>query len=113
MADSWDMADDALRQILSTDRGRNISPETLSNALDFIAFARSVSSPATPSLGYWPTLCFSWAETPGPHELEVFDDHFELYWLDQGQSEIRHYQHLPGEPMPTAFVHDFMKGGRR
>ena len=113
MADSWDAAEDALKQILDTGRGREVSPETLSNARDFIAFARGVSSPANPSLGYWPTLCFSWAETPRPDEVEVFDDRFELYWIYQGETDIRYYPHLPGEPMPAAFVHDFANARRR
>jgi hypothetical protein len=67
---------------------------TVANAHDLLAAcAEGAPVPTGVGKGYWETVCFSW----GNFEIEVFEDHLEVYRFYDQRSEIWNEEHRPGE----------------
>jgi hypothetical protein len=78
-----------------------ITAATLANVRDLMAVCRKgVAIPDGLGRGYNPTICISW----GYVQVEVCDDHFEVYQLKEGQTSIWHEEHNPG----GVFSHRFL-----
>jgi len=80
--------------------------EIIANVGDFIRFASDRLQVANGvTQGYWPTIRVWWSMLQEPNiEVEIHENHYEYYGLYDGRSDIRHYDHKPGEPMPQEFT---------
>ncbi len=79
---------------------------TLSNIRDFLASAaQQCRLVDAVDRGYWPTMCYSWKMPEAPQiAIEIHDDHYEYYGLYDGQTDIRHFDHAPGQPVAADFL---------
>jgi hypothetical protein len=73
------------------------SSATIANVHEFISACRiSCPTPDGVAKGYWSTIRIWWKGL----EIEVFDDHYELYRFGQGGTVIEHFNHTPGTELP-------------
>ena len=76
------------------------------NLAELLDLLRATNRPAPAiSPGYWPTFCVTWdLEGSKNLEIEVFDDHYEVYRFFDGKTDIWYEQHGPGGPVSPAFL---------
>lgn len=81
-------------------------PATVENVRDFLQFATKHLQVASGVVqGYWPTVRIYWSMPQEPEiEVEVHEDHYEYYGIYDGRSNIRHYDHKPGEVISEEFT---------
>jgi hypothetical protein len=100
----WDRAKAEIERIVAASDGA-FTPQTIAQVYDFLALARARCPVAAVDKGYWATISFSWPEAePGAFEVEVHDDHVETYRFYDRRTDIRHWDHVVGEPYPDAFI---------
>ncbi len=82
-------------------------PATIANARDLLSFVRErCPVPYQVGKGYRNTICLSWHVPSGDFQVEVYDDHVELYRFYPGKTDIKHVAHRPGETFPETFSAD-------
>lgn len=88
------------------ERKDEYSTATVQNTADFVSFARErFIAPDEVGCGYYPTICLSWSYIkPLPIEVEITADHFEFYQFADAKTDIRHFDHTPGTPVPSDLV---------
>lgn len=91
---NWDEVEARVRRIVS-ECPEPFDPATVANAGEVLAAIRHVFPVPEVFQGYWPTIRFCWGSE---WEIEVFSDRVEIYRFPDGQMDIRHYSHRPGEP---------------
>jgi hypothetical protein len=102
--DGWAAIEAEIAQIVAAS-DEPFSPETLAQVSDFLKFIRGCCPVPEVGKGYWSTVRFMWDRNwPGPDEVEVFGDHIEIYRFFDRRSEIRHVDHIPGQPFPPDFL---------
>lgn len=99
---TWDEITMEIERIIAARKSEYL-PATVQSAADFISFARDrLQPPDNIGPGYYPTICLSWSFTkPLPIELEINVDKFELYQFADRKTDIRHFDHIPGQPVPS------------
>ncbi len=74
---------------------------TVANVRDLLTLCvKGTPVPTSVAKGYWETVSFSW----GNLEIEVFDDHLEVYRFYDQRSEIWHEEHQPGAAFSSKFL---------
>ena len=90
----WVEVADELRALAAA---KAIEQAVLSNALAMVSAIEAVASaPNSVRRGYRPTASLIWEA----FELEVFEDHVEAYAFTEGGTDIHHFDHRVGEPVP-------------
>jgi hypothetical protein len=102
---SWQEAKSEIDRLIA-ERIRDFSDETIRNTEDFLAFAADrLAPPDEIGPGYWPTMCISWSEAkPAPIEIEINAVQYEFYRMFDGRTEIKHFDHTPGQPIPDMLI---------
>lgn len=59
--------------------------------------------------GYWSTIRVWWDNV----EVEVFDDHFELYRFSDDRTQIEHFVRAPGTAVPADLVNQLARVAKR
>lgn len=105
MIASWQEAKLEVERLV-VEKVRDFSTETIKNAEDFLAFASGLLAPPNEiGEGYWATFSVHWTELkPAPIEVEIHDNHYEFYRFFDGNTEIKHFDHAPGQPMPEPLL---------
>jgi hypothetical protein len=102
--DGW-MAIEAEIARIVADSAEPFSSETLAQVSDFLMFIRGRYPIPEVGKGYWSTIRFTWdTNWLGPDEVEVFDDHIEIYRFFDQRTDIRHIDHIPGQPFPPQLL---------
>lgn len=90
-----------VERVASQNADEPISAATFANVRDLVALCRNgVPVPDSLGRGYWPTIWLQW----GFVQVEIFNDHLEVYHLQKGQSSIRHEEHQPGATFSQWFL---------
>ncbi len=77
------------------------APATIANVHDFIASCRiQCPTPDGVAKGYWSTIAIWWQNL----EIEVFEDHYELYRFSHNGTAIEHFNHTPGTELPVELM---------
>ncbi|MEP9396494.1 hypothetical protein [Mesorhizobium sp. KR2-14] len=105
MITSWQEAISEIERLIA-EKVRDFSAETTKNTEDFLAFASGrLLPPNEVGEGYWATISAHWTEAkPAPIEVEIHDDHYEFYRFFDGRTDIKHFEHLPGQPLPEPLI---------
>ena len=75
----------------------SLAQNTLENARLFARFASGrYQTPDEIGLGYWPTIRLMWSSTTPPVEIEICQDHYELYRFSHGATDIQHVAPMSG-----------------
>lgn len=83
-----------------------VSPEpfedaTIANVDDLVTLCRAQCPlPEGVKKGYWSTISIWWPN----FEIEVCDDHYELYHFKDRETGIQHFDHRPGEQFRADFI---------
>jgi hypothetical protein len=78
-----------------------VGAATMANASDLLVACRGrVRTPDEVGTGYLATI---WLEWDGL-QVEVFDDHYEIYRLKEGETNIRHESHNPGTAVSSRLI---------
>jgi hypothetical protein len=97
----WSVVEAAITRIIE-DAGGAFSAETVAQIREFVQLARGRCPVPEVGKGYWATMRFMWPETAdGPLEIEIFQDHLEVYRFHDQRTEIRHVAHTLGEPFTS------------
>jgi len=73
-------------------------PATISNARDLLGvICTRCPFPEGVGMGYWSTICISWKGV----EVEIWDDHYELYQFTDGHTDIEHFHRVVGSDVPV------------
>lgn len=76
-------------------------PATISNVRDLIFVIRTrCTIPEGTGKGYWSTVCISWKGV----EVEIFNDHYELYQFAPGPFGIEYFERVSGSDVPAELV---------
>jgi len=102
---TWEKAWSEIERLVA-ESAEEFPRDTVGNVRDFIAFARGRYAIADDyGLGYRPTVSLCWSKAkPTPIEIEVHEDHYEFYQFFDGRTDIRHFPHLPDEPIPVPLI---------
>jgi hypothetical protein len=103
---NWSEVLSEMQRIVATSAD-NFAPESIQNAKDLVAFATDQwPAPDGVRKGYWPIFSsFFWSTAaPAPIEIEVHEDHYEVYHSVPGTIDIKYFDHKPGEPIPDALI---------
>jgi hypothetical protein len=74
---------------------------TIVNVHDLVTVCRTQCPlPEGTKKGYWSTISIWWPSI----EVEVFDDHLELYRFSNGSTGIQHFDHSPGAQFRADFL---------
>ncbi len=96
--DGWAVIEAEIARIVAAS-DEPFSSELLAQASDFLMFIRGRYPIPEVGKGYWSTIRFMWdTKWLGPDEVEVFGDHIEIYRFFDQRIEIRHVDHIPGQP---------------
>lgn len=104
--EDWAKAEAQLRRLVA-DTSRPIDAAIVSVTEDFLGqIHRSRQLPEL-GIGYWNTIVLHWPDTSSPSiQVEIFADHLELYRLFDGRSDIAHFPHACGQPLPEKILND-------
>jgi hypothetical protein len=73
-------------------------PATISNVRDLLGVICTLCPvPIGTGKGYWSTICISWKGV----EVEICDDHYELYRFTDGRTDIEHFDRVAGSDGPA------------
>jgi hypothetical protein len=79
----------------------SFDPAAVSNVQDFLHVIRKrCPLPEGVAKGYWGTIRVWWDNV----EVEIFDDHFELYRFGDDRTQIEHFDRAPGTGVPADLV---------
>jgi hypothetical protein len=96
----WELAERAVGQAIESSP-EPFDPATIANVHEFINACRiQCPKPDGVAKGYWSTIRIWWKNL----EIEVFDDHFELYCFSQSGTAIEHFNHTPGTELPRGLM---------
>lgn len=111
MMASWQEAKSEIERLIA-EKVRDFSAETIKNTEDFLAFATDRLAPPDDVVeGYWATMCISWSEAkPAPIQIEITAAQYEFYRMLDGRTEIKHFDHRPGQPIPGSLVALLVEG---
>ena len=74
---------------------------TISNARDFLRVTRRLCPiPEGVAKGYWSTVRIWWKDI----EVEIFEDRYELYLFNSGQTDIQYFNHAPTTEVPSELI---------
>jgi hypothetical protein len=73
------------------------APETVVQAKELLKFICAKCAVPNIAKGYLSTVRFLW----NGFEIEVFDDHLELYRFPDGSVDIQYVYRVPSEPFPA------------
>src|SRR5215469_15317436 len=105
---SWSAVVAEFERVAAIDSG--FSAETLAQARQFLDFARTQCPiPCEVDKGYGPTISISWKEPA--FEVEIFSDRLETYRFYDGRTDIRHWEHVVGQPYSDKFVVELPTNG--
>ncbi len=97
---SWQVVADAVENILP-DSHDPFDPKTVANARDLVNTCQLLYGvPEGVGKGYWSTITLWWSGL----EIEVFEDRFELYRFQSQKTDIAHFEHEPGTPIPAELL---------
>lgn len=102
MADTvhdWDDVVDEVRRIVA-DSAEPIAPSTVAIAFDVLLALRDNFPVPQVCRGFWLTIRFCWAAW----EIEVHSDVIEIYRFRDKETQIKHFDHTPGEPLSTELL---------
>ena len=98
----WRSVENEISRLLAQS-GAAFAPAALASIADFFELARRRCPVAEVASGYWRnSMRFCWNAVS--FEVEVFEDHIELYRFYDRRSEIRHVPHNPGGTFPNDVV---------
>ena len=102
--DDWAETNRAVAEVIA-ERPEGYAAMVIQNLDDLLRYLRSTNRPAPAvSPGYWPTFCLTWAvEEARNLEIEVFEDRYEIYRFFDGNTDIRHEPHMPGDELSVGF----------
>jgi len=81
-------------------------PATISNVRDLLGVIRTQCLlPKGVAKGYWSTIRIWWEGV----EVEVFDDHYELYWFTDGHTDIEHFDRVAWSDVPTDLLNQLAR----
>jgi hypothetical protein len=100
-ADKWSILDRELEQIVLASE-EPFATQTIASARDLLNLLRSRCLVPELGKGYWSTFSFSWMKAR--LEVEVFDDHVEIYRFDDRRTEIWHEPHNAGDEFSEMFI---------
>lgn len=90
-----------VERITAENADEPISATTLANVHDLLAACRDgIPVPDCLGKGYYSTIWLEW----GSVQVEVFEDHLEVYQIKEGQTSISDEEHHPG----AVFSHRFL-----
>ena len=96
----WSAIEQAVTQAVCTSSDP-FAQETIANVQNLIDACREACPiPEGVAKGYWCTIRFCWRD----REVEIFDDHYELYRFQQGHTDIKHFNHMPGTIIPAELM---------
>ena|ERR1035438_3290254 len=76
-------------------------PATISNVRDLLdVICSRCPLPESAGKGYWSTVCISWKGV----EVEICDDHYELYQFTDGHTDIEHFDRVAGSDVPAVLL---------
>jgi hypothetical protein len=100
--DNWETIEAEIERIISAEKQRPFTPETIAQARDFLQAVRDrCPVPNVVCKGYWSTIIFSWSRRL---DIEIYGGHVETYRFYPGRTDIRHFAHTPGEPFPPELI---------
>jgi hypothetical protein len=97
---NWEAVEQAITAVTSASP-TPFNRETVENARNLANACRERSStPNGVARGYWTTILIWWGQV----EVEVFEDRYELYRFKPGQTDIQHFDHVPGATVPVQLL---------
>jgi hypothetical protein len=97
LSESWSQVRDDLDQLFA--READFRPDTVTNALAFLAFASSrYLPPDEVGKGYRPTVRLMW--NVAKIEVEIYESRYEFYRFFDGRTDIEELDHMPSAPFP-------------
>ena len=90
-----------IKRIAEQGAAQEFRASTLANVRDLIEVCRNrVPLPNFVGRGYYPTFILQW----GFVQVEVFEEHLEVYHLKDGQTSIWYEEHNPGSIFSHRFI---------
>ena len=104
MQDEWTAFETEIDRIIA-ENAATFTSATISQVRNFVPIIRSRCSVPGVAKGYWGrSLRVFWTTVVPSLEIEIFGDRFEIYRFRDRHTDIRHIEHVPGEPLPAGLI---------